>query len=133
MTEQPWADSDAAIAHVEEQIRQAQAQADKARALEADMKTILGRATSPHREVTAAVSANGLLTELKLTSEAGALHEDDLAVLIKKVVNDAHRAVGEQAVQLTAEAFGEDSGVTARLREEAAAREVPPAEPGITY
>ena len=133
MTENPWANPDAAIAQVEAQIRQSQEQATKARALEAEMKTIVGRASSPKREVTAAVSASGLLTELKITTDTTALREDDLATLIKKVVNDAHRAIGAQAVQLAADAFGEDSGVTARLREEAAAREIPPVEPGITY
>jgi hypothetical protein len=133
MTENPWANPDAAIAQVEAQIRQSQEQATKARALESQMKTLVGRASSPRREVTAAVSASGLLTELKITTDATALREDDLATLIKKVVNDAHRAIGAQAVQLAADAFGEDSGVTARLREEAAARDIPPAEPGITY
>jgi len=133
MTENPWANPDAAIAQVEAQIRQSQEQATKARALEAEMKTIVGRASSPKREVTAAVSASGLLTELKITTDTTALREEDLATLIKKVVNDAHRAIGAQAVQLAADAFGEDSGVTARLREEAAAREIPPVEPGITY
>ncbi|WP_430868284.1 YbaB/EbfC family nucleoid-associated protein [Demequina aurantiaca] len=133
MTENPWANPDSAIAQVEAQIRQSQEQATKARELESQMKTLVGRASSPRREVTAAVSASGLLTELKITTDATALREDDLATLIKKIVNDAHRAIGAQAVQLAADAFGEDSGVTARLREEAAARDIPPAEPGITY
>lgn len=133
MTQQPWSDPDTAIAHVAEQVRQAELQAEKARTLEANVKGIVGRASSPKREVTAAVSASGLLTELKLTNDATELSNDDLAAMIKKVVNDAHRAVGEQAVQLSIEVFGEDSGVTAHLREEAAAREVAPPQPGITY
>ena len=93
----------------------------------------LGRAVSPGREVTAGVSASGLLTELVLTEKALEWDERALAKLIMETVNAAHRKLGEAAVALSAETFGEDSPVTARLQAEADARSVKPAEPGIGY
>jgi DNA-binding protein YbaB len=128
-----WGDPDSVLATVEDQIRQAEAHAAKARELEANMRTITGRATSKDRAVTAAVSASGLVTELTLTQDALELHERDLARSIQDTVNAAHRSVGEQAVALSAEAFGAESDVTQRLRDEASAREQLPTDPDITY
>ena len=128
-----WGDPDAVLARVEEQIRGAQANAVKAQQLEADMKTLLGRAVSPGREITAGVSASGLLVELKFTERALEWDEKALAKNVMDTVNAAHRKLGEQAVALSAEAFGEDSAVTARLRAEADARSIAPTEPTIGY
>ncbi len=133
MGENLWSDPDAALARVEDQVRMAEQRAVTARALEASMKTLVGRAVSPGREVTAAVSAGGLLTELVLTERALEWDEKALARAVKDTVNAAHRKLGEQAVELTIEAFGEDSPVTARMRAEADARQEPPADQGITY
>ena len=79
------------------------------------------------------MSASGLLVELTLTQRALEWDEKTLAKNVMDTVNAAHRKLGEQAVALSAEAFGEDSPVTARLREEADARSIKPAEPGIGY
>ena len=128
-----WGDPDAVIARVEDRVRQAQANAVKAQQLETDMKSLVGRAVSPGREITAGVSASGLLTELVLTERALEWDERALAKNIMDTVNAAHRKLGEAAVALSAETFGEDSPVTARLRDEAQARSVKPAEPGIGY
>jgi len=133
MTEPTWTDPDAVLARVEDQIREAQAHAERARDLESQMRTIVGRAASPDNAVTAAVSASGLVTDLALTEAALEQHERDLARTIQETINAAHRSVGEQAVALSAEAFGEDSAVTHRLRDEAAEREKLPNDPDITY
>jgi hypothetical protein len=133
MSSEVWGDPDAVLARVEEQVRQAQANAVKAQQLEADMKSLVGRAVSPGREVTAGVSASGLLTELVLTEKALEWDERALAKNIMDTVNAAHRKLGEAAVALSAETFGEDSPVTARLQAEADARSVKPTEPGIGY
>jgi hypothetical protein len=133
MPDDMWGDPDAVLAQVEEQIRGAQANAVKAQQLEADMKTLLGRAVSPGREITAGVSASGLLVELKFTERALEWDEKALAKNVMDTVNAAHRKLGEQAVALSAEAFGEDSAITARLRAEAEARSVNPTEPTIGY
>jgi len=133
MTESVWGDPDQVLARVEDQIREAQVHAKKAQDLEAQMRTITGRATSPDRVVTAAVSASGLVTELTLKDTALEQHERDLARTVQETINAAHRSVGEQAVALSAEAFGENSGVTQRLRDEAAQREQDPNAPGIEY
>ncbi len=128
-----WGDADQALAKVNAQIAEAQRTAEKARALDAEMKTLVGRAQSRGREVTASVSAAGLLVDLNLTDKAFELDERALGRLIMQTVNDAHQAVGEKAVNLTAEAFGEDSAVTARIRAEAEARQQRPQEPEIRY
>lgn len=128
-----WSDPDAILARVEEQVRQAQANAVKAQQLEADMKSLVGRAVSPGREITAGVSASGLLVELVLTEKALDWDEKALAKHVMDTVNAAHRKLGEAAVTLSADTFGEDSPVTARLRAEADARSIKPAEPGIGY
>jgi KaiC/GvpD/RAD55 family RecA-like ATPase len=133
MGDDVWGDPDAVLARVEDQVRQAQVNAVKAQQLEADMKTLLGRATSAGREITAGVSASGLLVELTLTERALEWDEKVLAKNVMDTVNAAHRKLGEQAVALSADAFGEDSPVTARLRAEAEARSVNPAEPTIGY
>ncbi len=127
MTGGNWSDPDAAIASVEEQIRQAQETAQRAQALERDLHTLVGRAASSRREVSAEVSSSGLITSLTLTPAALEFDERSLAHLVMDTVNAAHRQVGEQAVALSAEAFGDDSPITERLRAEAAAREIPPA------
>ena len=128
-----WGDPDAVLARVEDQVRQAQVNAVKAQQLESDMKTLLGRAVSPGREITAGVSASGLLVELTLTERALEWDEKTLAKNVMDTVNAAHRKLGEQAVALSADAFGEDSPVTARLRAEAEARSIATTEPTIGY
>lgn len=128
-----WGDPDAVLARVEQQVLQAQVNAVKAQQLEADMKSLLGRAVSAGREITAGVSASGLLVELTFTERALEWDEKTLAKNVMDTVNAAHRKLGEQAVALSAEAFGEDSPVTARLQAEADARSVTPTEPTIGY
>lgn len=133
MVNNVWSDPDAVLAQVEQQIRGAQDHAAKAQQLEASMKSLVGRAVSPGREVTAGVSASGLLVELVLTERALEWDEKALAKHVMDTVNAAHRKLGEQAVALSAEVFGEESPVTARLRDEAEARSQKPVEPGIEY
>jgi DNA-binding protein YbaB len=133
MADDLWTDPDAVLARVEDQIRQAEANAAKAQQLESDMKSLVGRAVSPGREVTAAVSASGLLVEFELTERALEWDARTLARNVRDTVNAAHRKVGEQAVALAAEAFGEESPVTARLRVEAEARSERPTEPDVGY
>lgn len=128
-----WDDPDAAIARVEDQIRAAQHQAAVARELESSMRAIVGRAGSPDRTVTAAVSASGIVTDLSLKEDALHQSASALARVIRDTINAAHRDVGAQAVALSEEAFGEESPVTARLREEAQARSSDPGQSGITY
>lgn len=83
------------------------------------MRTLSGRAPSKDRNITAAVSTSGLVAELTLTEADLGLHQRVLARAIQHTINAAHRAMGEQAVALSAETFGEDAAVTQRLREEA--------------
>ncbi len=133
MTDNPWTDPDAALARVEDQIRQAELAAVKARELASAVQAQVGKASSPGREVQAAVNAGGVLTELTLTEKALEWDERALARAIKDTINAAHRKVGEQAVALAAEAYGEGAPITERLRAEAEARSAQPDEPTIGY
>jgi DNA-binding protein YbaB len=129
VTEGSWGDPDAAIARVEQQVREATERAQRARQLAAQMQSLVGRASSRNGEVTAAVTSSGALTEFSLSERAMDLDARSLERLVLATVNAAQRKVGEQAVALTADAFGEDSPVTARMREEAATR-LPRADEG---
>ncbi|WP_415139839.1 YbaB/EbfC family nucleoid-associated protein [Microbacterium sp.] len=77
-----------------------------------------GRAVSPRGDVTVVVDASGRLVDLALSERAGELRPADLARSIVDTANKARVRAGEQAVAVAVEAFGEDSGVVARLRSE---------------
>ncbi|WP_152650617.1 YbaB/EbfC family nucleoid-associated protein [Demequina aurantiaca] len=133
MSQSPWTDPDAAITRVEEQVRQAEAVAAKAQALEKEMKLLVGSAQSPRREASVTVTVQGALVDLQLSRDAMELDERALSKIIVETVAKAQRNVGERAVALTSEAFGEDSPITARMRAEADERDSLPATDGIRY
>jgi len=112
------AGADAAIARVEEQVAAAQARAAQAQQVQADIDAVRASATSPRREVTVTVDATGRLAGVRLSDAAYDLRPDALGRLIVETANRAQRLAGEQALEITATAFGADSPVVAHLRDE---------------
>ena len=132
MSSDRWGDPDAAIARVEAQVAQAQENARRAERLQAEIGSLSAIARSARGEVTATVGAAGRLVSLDLGDDAMELEPRALAHLITATVHEAHGRAAARAVEATAEAFGEDSPVTARLRDEAAALTAGP-DDGIRY
>lgn len=122
----------AAIARVEQQIADAQRAAERAKTFQAEVEAVRGTATSPRRDVTVVVDASGRLLDLQLAERAGDLHPRDLARVILETSAKARVAAGQQATEIAAQAFGEDSGVVAKLREEIE-RNAPSDSSGIAY
>jgi hypothetical protein len=119
--------ADEMIARVNAQVQEAQDRAAQATQFRAGVERVRGRALSPRGEVEVEADASGRLTDITLTAAALA-HRPD--VLIVQTSHQAHQRAGEQAVQLAADAFGEDSETVSRLREEVAQRVGPePAGP----
>lgn len=124
--------ADALIARVNAQVVEAQERADRARQLRIGVDEVRGKASSPRNEVEVAVDSSGRLTNLQLTDSALEYRASDLAALIVKTAQAAHRKAGEQVIGLAADAFGEDSDVVTRVRGELAER-VPEEESSIGY
>jgi hypothetical protein len=126
-----WGDADDAIARVNSQVVEAQERAAKARELRESMDALKVTAASPRGEVVAKVDVTGRLIDLELDSSAMNLTPTALAALIVKTAAAAAAKAGQQAVELAAESFGEESPITARLRDEVGSRGA--AEDGLAY
>ena len=119
-------DADLAIARVQQQIADAQATAAKAQSMQADIQAIRGTATAPRRELSVTVDAAGRLSAVEIADAAYDLEPRELGALIVATANAAQRRAGEQALQIAADAFGEESSVVAHLRAEV--DRVPPSD-----
>lgn len=111
-------DADLAIARVQQQIAEAKERAAKAQAMQADVQAIRGVATAPRKELTVTVDSGGRLLAVDVADAAYDLEPRDLGRLIVTTAEQARQKAGEQAIALASEAFGEDSGVVTRLRDE---------------
>lgn len=83
-----------------------------------EIEAIRGTAQSLRRELSVTVDAAGRLAAVDLTDAAYSLAPRELGSLIVDTANEAQRRAGEQALEIAADAFGEDSGVVAHLRAE---------------
>ncbi|GAA0412503.1 YbaB/EbfC family nucleoid-associated protein [Leifsonia naganoensis] len=112
------ADADLAVARIEEQIAEAQERARRAGEVRQEIDALRGSATSPRRELTVTVGASGRLVAVEVNDAAYRLSPRDLGRLIVETANAAQRQAGAKAVELASEAFGEESGIVAHLRDE---------------
>lgn len=110
------ADAGISIERVQQQIEAAQLQAERAQHLEAKITAIRETARSPRGHVAVTVDASGRLTGLDLSREALRWQPGALANVIVQAAHAAQRTAGARAIDLTAVAFGADSGVVERLR-----------------
>lgn len=115
-------DPDALIARVQDQVAAAQQRAQAAQQMRARVDAVRGTAFSPRRELSVTVDASGRLVDMELSDAALDLRAKDLSRLIVTTAQAATRDAGQQATELAAAAFGEDSPVVARLRDEVEAR-----------
>ncbi|QAY60102.1 YbaB/EbfC family DNA-binding protein [Microbacterium protaetiae] len=115
-------DPDLTIARVQEQVEQAQQRARVAQQMRVEVEAVRGKATSPRRELAVTVDASGRLVDVELSDAAMDLRTRDLSRLIVETAQAAQRDAGEQAVAVTSRAFGDESPVVARLRDELDAR-----------
>ncbi|MET0783058.1 YbaB/EbfC family nucleoid-associated protein [Leifsonia flava] len=126
-----WGDPDAAIARVNAQIAEAAERAERAEDVRRDVDALRARASSPGGEVTVEVDATGRLTNIEFESAARTLRSDALSQAVLKAAASAQRQAGDRAVAIAADAFGEESEVTAHLRAEVEER-MPPATDDTT-
>jgi DNA-binding protein YbaB len=112
------ADADAAITRIEQQMAAAQRQAERAQQFQAEIDGVRGVARSPRRELQVTVDAAGRLAAIELSDAAMELAPRALAELLVETANAAQRDAGVKAVDIAAEAFGQDSGIVDRLRAE---------------
>ena len=117
-----WGSPDEAMARVAQQVQEAQERAARASEVRAEMDALRGVATSPKREVEATADTSGRLVGLVLSGDALELHESDLAQLILATAAQAAARAGALAVDLAAEAFGAESAITSRFRDEISER-----------
>jgi DNA-binding protein YbaB len=80
---------------------------ENARVASENLARVGGTASSPRGEVAVRVGPSGALEDLSLTPSARALEADQLARLILATARQAHRAVGEQVVEIMTEYVGE--------------------------
>jgi len=113
-----WGSPDDAMARVNQQVAEAQERAKRATEVRLEMEALRGTARSPRGEVSVEVDTSGRLLGLTLTEDAMELGERELASLIVATTHAAAARAGEKAVELAAEAFGEESATTTRLRDE---------------
>ena len=118
-----WSDPDAVTARLEAQVAQAQQRAARAQTMRSEIDAVRGKGRSPRGEVVATADASGALTDLTLTDDALELSAPALAQVIVATAGQARRDAGDQAVRITAEAFGEDSSAVTMMRDELAQRE----------
>lgn len=115
-------DPDLLIERVQQQVKQAQQRAQAAQQMRAEVEAVRGKAYSQRRELAVTVDASGRLVDVELSDAAMDLRARDLASLIVATAQAAARDAGQQAMDLAAAAFGEDSPVVARLRDEVDSR-----------
>jgi DNA-binding protein YbaB len=111
-------DPDAAIARVEAEIRAAQERAERAGQVKERLDRVRGQARSRRGEVTVVADPAGRLLDVDIADDGMRLGARDLGRLIVETAQAASRDAGRQALAITAEAFGEESPVTERLRGE---------------
>lgn len=129
-----WGSPDAAMARIDEQIAEAQERAQRATQVRIEMDALRGQAISSRGEVRATVDVSGRLVDLVLTEDAVALRPADLSRMILETTAAAAVKASRLAVDLTADAFGETSAVTERLRAELVERTpVPQSDSDIRY
>ncbi|WP_158609705.1 YbaB/EbfC family nucleoid-associated protein [Cellulomonas triticagri] len=115
-------DPDAALQRVQDDIRAAQQRAEQAADFKDTVDAIRGRARSPRGEVTVEVDTAGQLVDLRLADDATEIVARDLSAMILTTVRAAATDAARQALAATAQAFGEQSPVTAQMRAELAPR-----------
>ncbi|WEG09296.1 YbaB/EbfC family nucleoid-associated protein [Microbacterium horticulturae] len=115
-------DPDVLIARVQDQVAAAQQRAQAAQQMRAQVEAVRGTAYSQRRELSVTVDASGRLVDVELSDAALDLRARDLSRLIVTTAQAASRDAGQQAMDLAVTAFGEDSPVVARLRDEVQAR-----------
>lgn len=130
-----WGSPDEAMARVNAQVAEAQQRAERATAVRIEMDALRGKAKSPKGEVEVEVDTSGRLVGLELTSDAMDLGERELSKLIVATSRAAASKAGELAIELAADAFGQESSITARFREEITERNLKaaPVESDIKY
>ena len=111
-------DPDLLIERVQVQVEQAQERARAAQQMRAQVEAVRGKAYSPRRELAVTVDASGRLVDVELSDAAMDLRARDLSRLIVATAQAAQRDAGQQAVAMASEAFGDQSPVVARLRDE---------------
>lgn len=130
----PWSDAESSIARVREQMAEALERAERAQQLKGRIDAIRVTQSSPGGEVEVVVDATGRLIDIVFANGARDLAPKDLSRAVLAAAARAQRAAGDEAVELTAEIFGEDSETVAMLRGEVAERMPPEPEPdGIGY
>lgn len=111
-----WADE--SLSTVDQQIKDAQRQAETAAALRADMSQVQGRATSTYEEVTVVTDVAGRLLDLQLTADALRRDPRELAALVVDTATVARRQAADRALTMAEEAFGVGSALATRLAAE---------------
>jgi len=118
----PWGDAESSIARVREQMAETVERAERAQALKGQIDAVRGTSESQGGEVTVEVDATGRLLGITFSRDASSLSPDDLSREVMKALAVAQCKAGDQAIALTADIFGENSGTVALLRGEVEAR-----------
>lgn len=113
-----FSDPESAIARVELQIQQAEARAATATQLRQQLDAVRGVASNRENDITATVDPTGRLVDLVIKDSALELSGADLTRTILELTRRAGRQAAETTLELSAEAFGAEDGLTTRLRGE---------------
>lgn len=111
-----YTNADDVRASIAADVQTAVDRAQKAQQFQGELSALRGTATSDG--ISATVDASGGLLELSLPRDLSYRSGTDLARSILAVVRSAYADVAGQAAQAAADAFGGDSPVTGRMREE---------------
>jgi hypothetical protein len=118
----PFANAEAARAHVRAQVAQAQMRADAVNVLADTVAVTTAKVRSPNGEIVVTATAGAAISDVKFSESAYALQPDALGRLVTKTILAAQRAAAEVAIAATEESLGADSSFVIALRAEVDSR-----------
>ncbi|MDR1851354.1 MAG: YbaB/EbfC family nucleoid-associated protein [Propionibacteriaceae bacterium] len=100
---------DEILAQIQEQVKEAEAQAQRAKALSEDIDKMSVSKQSQDGSVELSVDSLGRITELELSPSAARIPMSELAKLILKTATEARMDAGTRVIDMMGSEFGEDS------------------------
>lgn len=109
----------ARLEHIDLQVEQAQAHAERMNRLAGELRDVSAEVASPGGEVRVTVDASGRLTDIAFGAAAGRATPDDLRRVLLDALEEGYRIVSGRQVAIAEETLGEQSPTVAMLRDSA--------------
>lgn len=107
---------DESIARIEDDVRRAQARAERVSALREAIDAVRGTATTRERDISVTVDSAGVLCDLRIADTALGRPGARLSADVLTLTVAARRHASEAAAAAAADALGDDDPIVATLR-----------------